>query len=155
MKTRITTLGVALVAAAALAQGVAAADAIAKPDLARARAATARYHDPAVAAAEGFVGAECEPNMGIHTVKFDRLDFTLDVAQPENLLYEPTATGLRLVGMEYVVAAPADDPPTLFGQALAQGPEIFPGTHVWALHVWAWRHNPAGMFEPYNPSVNC
>jgi hypothetical protein len=23
------------------------------------------------------------------------------------------------------------------------------------LHVWAWRHNPAGMFADWNPNVAC
>jgi hypothetical protein len=23
------------------------------------------------------------------------------------------------------------------------------------LHVWVWKHNPSGMFEDWNPTVNC
>ncbi len=23
------------------------------------------------------------------------------------------------------------------------------------LHVWLWQDNPAGMFTPFNPTVNC
>ncbi len=22
------------------------------------------------------------------------------------------------------------------------------------LHVWAWKHNPAGLFAPFNPKVS-
>jgi hypothetical protein len=25
----------------------------------------------------------------------------------------------------------------------------------YALHVWAWRHNPQGTFVDYNPRVSC
>ncbi len=24
---------------------------------------------------------------------------------------------------------------------------------IWALHVWVWRRNPDGIFEPFNPNV--
>jgi hypothetical protein len=25
----------------------------------------------------------------------------------------------------------------------------------YALHVWAWKHNPHGMFVDWNPKVSC
>jgi hypothetical protein len=25
----------------------------------------------------------------------------------------------------------------------------------WALHVWAWRRNPAGLFADWNPNLEC
>jgi hypothetical protein len=115
-----------------------------------------------VAAADGFVAfdGECvtDPTsggMGVHHGRIDRLDSHIDVREPETLLYEPSPDGDRLVGLEYVVVAPVDQPPQLFGQTFEQGPELGDGSAIWALHVWAWRHNPAGMFSPYNPKVTC
>ena len=26
---------------------------------------------------------------------------------------------------------------------------------VYELHAWLWQHNPAGMFEDFNPRVTC
>jgi len=149
------------------------------PDLDKARAATARYHRVEVAEAEGFVRvSDCVESpagvMGIHYLNLGRLDASLDVAEPELLLYVPKENGgLRLVGIEYmrpilhqgqpwVDAAPpdpADVPPTpsLFGQSF-NGPMAghAPG-EPWHfdLHVWLWRENPSGMFAQFNPELSC
>jgi hypothetical protein len=154
-----TTVAIAM-GALTVGTGVAGADAGAS--LAEVRAATARYHHPSVAAAEGFVDVDGEcvadptaGGMGIHYGRFDRLDEHLDAGQPEILLYEPAEGRNRLVGVEYVVLAPVDQPPTLFGQPFEQGPEVADGTAIWALHVWVWRHNPAGTFAAFNPNVSC
>jgi hypothetical protein len=76
--------------------------------------------------------------------------------EPELLLYEPQKNGkLRFVGVEYIVPF-ADHPssaapPTLLGQEFARVPEF----GVWGLHIWVGRHNPSGIFSPWNPKVNC
>lgn len=142
--------------------------------LAALRRATARFHDIEAARAAGYTilfdpdgagpGSAClrqaDAAMGEHyvhpTLLFD--EGALDVAAPEALIYEPMKNGrYRLVGVEYVVpfsdlpsTAPA---PTLLGQALM--PNHNPGFQLWALHVWAWRDNPDGIFAPWNPAVTC
>jgi hypothetical protein len=79
------------------------------------------------------------------------------------LLYEPTATGFTLVGVEYW-RADADqnrdtdtDRATLFTRAfdgpMAGHSPTMP-TH-YDLHVWVHRRNPSGMFASYNPHVSC
>jgi hypothetical protein len=80
----------------------------------------------------------------------------VDLLQPELLLYEPEKNGkLRFVGVEYIVPftdRPADGPaPTLLGQAFDPVPEF----GVWGLHLYAGRHNPSGIFSPWNPKVTC
>lgn len=147
---------------AALTLGTGVASAGGDASLAELRGATARYHNFAVATAEGFVDldGECVTDpalggMGVHYGRVDRFDDTLELSEPGTLLYEPSQGGNRLVGVEYVVAAPLDQPPSLLGQAFAQGPEIGDGIAIWSLHVWVWRHNPAGMFAAYNPEVRC
>lgn len=139
--------------------------------LAQIRQATAQYHSVERAIADGFVSTvHCEESeegaMGIHFVRVDRvLDPSVNPVEPEVLLYEPDENGkLRLVGVEYVVldedqdvGTPNADPPSLLGVPF-DGP--MPGHHPgepvhYDLHVWVWQHNPEGMYEPWNPSVQC
>jgi hypothetical protein len=81
------------------------------------------------------------------------------------LLYLPTADGkLRLIGVEYFVAAADQEPPIdnadtphLFGRAF-DGPMEGHGPgqpYHYDLHVWLWADNPAGLFAPFNPSLAC
>ena len=135
-----------------------------KSDLAAVRAATAKYHDVAAATAAGYVpvsGCEQLPGagaMGIHYLN-PRLAADLDVepSSPEVLLYAPTADGLRLVGVEYFVAAVGQPAPQALGETFA-GPMTGHGpgmpTH-YDLHVWLWKNNPAGTFAQWNPAVSC
>ena len=96
--------------------------------------------------------------MGLHwgNLAFIQDGGTVNLLQPELLLYEPEKNGkLRFVGVEYIV--PFTDhpataaPPTLLGQEFAQVPEF----GVWGLHIWAGRHNSSVMFSPWNPKVSC
>jgi hypothetical protein len=134
--------------------------------LAEARAATAKYHDVNAALADGFiptgpcVAVPSLGAMGIHYANFFRLfDASVNPAEPEFLLYAPDGRGgLRLVALEYFVPAYlAEEPPALFGREFeGPMPGHGPGEPVhYDLHVWAWRHNPAGMFAPFNPKVGC
>lgn len=146
-------------------------------DLARARAATAHFHDLATANAAGYGGPledlqkiTCITNpgvgvMGIHYVNGGLVgDAVLDPATPEVLVYQPLPNGkLRLVAAEYVVfqgtwwAAGNTAPPTLFGQPMI----AVPATNRYGLppffeiHAWIWMDNPAGMFKDWNPSGSC
>jgi hypothetical protein len=147
-----------------------------------ARRATAGYHDVSTALADGFLAEDicvALPGvgaMGYHYPYLARLaDTALDVASPEVLLYAKSPDGaLQLVGLEYFAPVlsngapwmgsateppPVVDnpPPVLFGQTF-QGP--MPGHNSqmpwhYDLHVWAWRHNPAGTFSVWNPKVHC
>jgi hypothetical protein len=134
--------------------------------LATVRAATARYHDVSVAAAEGFVpasGCVVSPmgGMGYHYLNPDRLDATLDVAEPEVLLYERDARGrMRLIGVEYIVLdtdgdLSTPDDHTFVGEHLHGRPAGGPLPAHYLLHVWVWKHNPSGMFADWNPTVRC
>jgi hypothetical protein len=55
------------------------------------------------------------------------------------------------VGIEYVVPLSFPEPAPLFGQHFHANEDA----GLWALHVWAWRHNPSGMFADWNPNVTC
>jgi hypothetical protein len=83
--------------------------------------------------------------------------------KPAILVYVPSASGLELVAAEYFKpdadqnVGTADDRPTLFGRAF-DGPMMghSPGMPIhYDLHVWLWKHNPSGMFSPWNPTVVC
>lgn len=142
--------------------------------LADVRAATAKYHDLAVARAAGYgefyvctdnetpgVGAMGQHFANGHLV-FD--DPEIDPLRPEVLIYEPKPDGgWRLVGVEYVVlqadweAAHPGTTPTVLGQPLRP---VAAGNRYgldpfWQRHVWLWSNNPSGTFEDWNPKVSC
>lgn len=135
--------------------------------LAQIRRATARYHDPAAAEADGYVDLEeCitgppgAGDMGVHFVKEGAIDATFDPAEPELLVYVPRGPGggLHLAALEYYVPdeTPSEaEAPELEGQpfeVLPEGHPLFPG---YALHAWVWMQNPSGMFADFNPKVAC
>ena len=79
-------------------------------DIARARAATARFRNVEAAVAAGYPATDhCVENqptggMGLHFLNQALRDTTLDVEKPEILVYEKMADGsIRLNGVEHVV----------------------------------------------------
>lgn len=125
--------------------------------LAEVRAATAHYHDVTVAMEDGYVETPCVEHpelgaMGHHYANFDLIEHVmetgeLDVTAPPILLYVPDANGeLRLAGVEYI----SGDAGSVLGQDLKPG-----GPFPFALHVWVWQDNPAGMFADFNPRLSC
>lgn len=141
------------------------------PDLRRARDATRRFRDVDVARAAGYQATgECTDDpkyggMGIHYANEELIAAgELDVTKPEILVYQPTRDGrLRLGAIEYFqVDADQDlntddDRPSLFGLPF-DGPMFGhePGMPFhYDLHVWLYRHNPAGLFAMWNPRVDC
>jgi hypothetical protein len=102
-----------------------------------------------------------QPGSGAMGLHFGNLAYiqdggVVDLLQPELLLYEPEKNGkLRFVGVEYIVPFadhPATDPaPTLLGHEFSQVPEF----GVWGFHIYVGRHNPSGIFAPWNPKVSC
>jgi hypothetical protein len=121
--------------------------------------------------------------MGIHYFRPDllgiagppnpRVDGTgthTDWNRPAVLLYEPQADGsMQLVGVENLVfqaawrAAGHSGPPRLHGRAwdtMADDPTTpLDEAHGFAphfdQHVWLFRANPRGTYEPFNPNVTC
>ncbi len=154
--------------------------------LAAARQATEKYQDVRVAEAAGYraIGPNVE-GMGIHYVR--QADYRrFSITEPPILLYERAAGvpgGLRLVGVSYLLVAPADangqpaDPP--FPKALASWHKhnnvcVLPDNSAsvdlsesqctakggrftaetsWMVHAWIWKDSPAGVFSPTNPLV--
>ncbi len=94
--------------------------------------------------------------MGFHYGNVGLIDGSVQVDQPELLLYEPAKNGhLRLVAVEYIIPytfVSRDSPaPVLFGKAFSQNDTF----QLWGLHVWLWKKNPSGLFAPWNPTVSC
>lgn len=121
--------------------------------------------------------------MGIHYFRPDVLGVTeppsprvngtgthTDFRSPAILIYEPQADGsLELVAVENLVfiasweASGHTDPPTFHGVAFDRM-EDDPNTatdeaHMfwphYDRHVWIYRENANGVFEPFNPAVSC
>jgi len=142
--------------------------------VAQVRHHTAQYRHPGPAKADGYAllrdaaGIACidDPagGMGVHLVNGDLVaDGKARAHHPEALVYEPTGHGRRLVAVEYVVfrkdwrAKHPTGRPHLFGRAFElQGADNRYGLPpFYELHLWAWKHNPAGLFDDWNPRVLC
>jgi hypothetical protein len=162
-RTALAPKGDAIAAAAdPVAQLTAGFDADVRRDVETLRQATRPFHDLAAAEAAGYpttltqcVADSAMGGMGYHFVDRNRFDEKLEIERPEMLVYAPTENGVELVGVEYAVpfrAVPRTaQPPRLFGQELKPYEQF----KYWALHVWAWRRNPAGLFADWNPAVRC
>ena len=144
-------------------------------DLAAARAATAKFHRLKVATDAGYSiladkdGITCIDMhgmgaMGVHYVKGDLVaDPSIKARHPEALVYAPDRHGrLHLAALEYVVIkadwdATHANPPELFGQEFnfTDAGNRYGLPAFYSLHVWLWKHNPAGTFEMWNPRVHC
>ena len=145
-----------------------AAIAGASPDMAQngiaaVRAATAAYHDISnVPDSYQDSGLPCMQTaaggMGIHLLDVSALSNPSESAtHPEALVYAETRSGPELVAVEYIVPASAvpdpQHPPVVLGHKLTE--EIVPGAgDLYVLHAWIWRHNPAGMFQDWNPALD-
>jgi len=122
-------------------------------------AATAAGYQPFL----GCVTGQDHGAMGVHYVNGGLVgDGEIDVSKPEALIYEPSAAGMQLVGVEFVVFADAwlahhSSPPVLEGQTFqfVSSPNRFGLPAHFELHVWAWRDNPQGAFVDWNNSVSC
>ncbi|OKK21057.1 hypothetical protein AMK16_11850 [Streptomyces sp. CB00455] len=147
-----------------------AADPAAWSELKRATVATSRYHRERAGLEAGYVPDKycVRDPAGSGALGYPHFnhahDNSLDPTKPAALQYEDDDKGRRrLVGLEWVVmdrdgrVDTDDDRPALFGQPF-KGP--FPGRFKgqpvhYALHVWLWKKNPAGLFASYNPAVRC
>ena len=143
-------------------------------DLAQVRAATAKFHRVTVAEAaghqlgwknpdipiDGCVAHPTDGAMGFHWFDHDAIeDIALDPLRPEGLVYEPLPNGkMHLVAVEWIVPAEAwhaagnEDPPSVLGEELGI---LNPALGWYILHAWVWKPNPSGMFNNWNPDVDC
>lgn len=146
--SRVATAGLAVAALGlgmvTVAGGTASGEG--KADLARVRAATAKYHDVDAAVADGFQDLDlCFPQMGEHYAQTGEIDGTVEDAAPEALVYAHVGDRLKLVAVEYVATGP--------GEVLGQPLHFNPTVQLWVLHAWVWMHNADGMHADNNPAV--
>jgi hypothetical protein len=139
-------------------------------NLADLRRVTARFHQLETAKDAGYL-TQITPcwahhsagGMGYHFGNTGLFDATVDLLNPETVIYEPQAGGhMKFVGMEYIVPLDAwagaghnlnnpNDVPTLLGQKFTRH-SFLP---IFKLHIWLWRDNPSGTFADWNPKVSC
>ena len=112
----------------------------------------------------GCIDMPGEGGMGVHYVNGDLVgDAEVVGTTPELLVYDPTPDGPKLVALEYVVfqkawkAEHATGRPELFGQKfeLVKEGNRYGLPAFYELHLWAWKKNPSGMFNDWNPRVTC
>lgn len=131
--------------------------------IAAVRNATAKFHVFDVSQQAGYTTqfpAGCKETadgaQGFHYLNAELVDDKVELLRPELVMYEPQRDGsLQLIGVDYVVPytlRPATGPaPELLGVPFMRNDPL----GVWALHIWAWRPNPSGMFAMWNPSASC
>jgi hypothetical protein len=133
------------------------------------RDATERFKDVSVAESEGYalqfgcVTGDDSGAMGLHYVNSDLVNRgVLDANRPQMVIYEPTPSGLKLIGADFLLIASAwdkkhKDPPQLMGQLFHwwESPNRFKLPAFYTLHVWAWKENPKGAFVNWHPHVSC
>ena len=148
-------------------------------ELAAVRAATQRFQDPneAVKAGYGLPPApaplhECISSfddtgaMGFHYINGNLLDTTVDALQPEALVYAPDSAGQAPPGRARIRRLPGalDRRARHQEDAVAVPPDVhvdrrartgFAIPAFFSLHLWLYQDNPAGLFEPFNPTVSC
>ncbi|MEU8778029.1 hypothetical protein [Streptomyces sp. NPDC048606] len=169
----------ALAAAATLAAAPSAPAAPAAPgprltpaaQLALTYRATAKFHRHDAAVRAGYVPDKycvVNPSGGAGALGYPHFnhayDGSVDPQKPTALLYEGDGKGRwRLAGLEWMVVDrdgredTDDDRPSLFGQPFRGPlPARYAGQKVhYSLHLWLWKDNPSGRFEPFNPAVVC
>lgn len=68
-------------------------------------------------------------------------------------MYSPQANGgVKFSALDYFVPYPTwsgSEPPSLLGVPFHREDAF----QAWVLHIWLYWHNPAGLFENFNPSV--
>jgi hypothetical protein len=125
-------------------------------ELARAYAATAKYHNVEQALLDGYVQSSPDiPGEGFHFVKRSLIDCQFDPETPEILHYAfiPNENRLRLVGVEYAVPLACGAAPEGFTGDADEWEHEAGGPPLWTLNVWIWLHNPNGIFASVNPRV--
>ena len=123
-------------------------------ELARARRATAKYHDVANALADGYVdGNLYTSGEGYHYINPLLVDGHFDLEQPEVLLYasRPGEESLTLVAVEYVSPDAFPIPEGFTGDDDVWESE--PPFPIWVLNAWIWLDNPNGLFTFLNPRI--
>jgi len=137
------------------------------PELERVRTARMKYQDPIKAVRDGYfstVGCVrySTGGMGVHFLNPQLIGPVPDPMRPQILLYEPAGDKFRLIGAEWFIPLNTGikEHPTLFGQRFdgpMEGHEpLLPAElHHYDLHVWLFKPNPAGLFNPVNPNVKC
>lgn len=127
------------------------------PELAAARAGTARYRQLENALADGYEDLSlCVPGQGCHFLNFGLLDSEFDPGNPEIVLYSPQGDHMGLVGVEYAVPFRGTDDPGPAPDGFAGEADVWDANftfQLWTLHAWVWRNNPDGMFTDLNPRV--
>jgi hypothetical protein len=131
-----------------------------KQGVADVRKVTQQFHDFDAAKKAGYTvqypaGCAESPDgaQAFHWLNEGLVDGKVELLKPELLMFEPQPNGtMQLIGVDYVVplTASATAPP-LLGVPFARNEPL----GVWALHIWAWRPNPSGMFAAWNPKVSC
>lgn len=160
MSTIIWARSLAILSLFAVGSTVAAAVADNNSLATQVRTANDRFRDVSVAVAEGYTPIPCASGadggaMGVHYVKASLIGESVDIKQPQAVMYEPKPDGkMELIAVEYITTK---GPASLGGQLFnfTGAPNRYGLPPFYELHVWAWKGNSRGAFADMNPSVSC
>lgn len=128
---------------------------VTRRELARARNATAKYHDFDRADDDGYEFLHCVEGEGREYVNWSLVDCTFDIEHPEALHYIRQGNNLRLVGVEYVMPVTCTaTPPEGFTGDGDEWEFMAEDLPIWAMRAALWLPNPEGMFEEGNPKIS-
>lgn len=103
--------------------------------------------------------AYTDGGMGVHFINMATVGPTIKPEQPQVLIYERTGGKLKLAAAEgFVPLAASAEQPSIFEHPLdgpmdGHAPLLPADLRHWDLHVWLWKHNPAGVFNSVNPDL--
>jgi hypothetical protein len=120
-----------------------------------------RFHNFEVAVAQGYVQVSpLVDGMGIHYAKEEYVDMEFNLLKPEILVYHPDENGeYQFVAAEYLIPVEDCDPNVQYTVPDAGFIGDQDHWHLncvaggWTLHAWVGLENPAGVFAPFNPSL--
>lgn len=125
-----------------------------KQELARARNATARYHDFDRADDDGYEFLHCVEGEGREYVNWSLVDCNFDIEHPEALHYIRQGNNLRLVGVEYVIPVTCTaTPPEGFTGDADEWEFMAEDLPIWAMRAALWLPNSEGIFEEHNSKI--
>ena len=139
---------------------ISASNNTAQKQLATVMRASSGYNSVSDAYSKGYVQAsDCVPGQGYYFVNYNYVrDNSINILEPDVLLFEKGNNGLHFVGFQYVMPYTASgEVPNYFGQDFSGPVDGYirnEGSYYY-LNVWMRKVGKGGRFADYNEKVTC
>ena len=105
-----------------------------------------KYYDLAAAIDDGYEMEPCVPNQGVYYVNQGLIDDTVNMTEPEALIYGSVGDVLHYLGVEYL----ATEQFSLFGEEAY----FIEDRALYGLHGWFFEENANGLHARFHSNVN-